>query len=389
MSRDVAGEPAGAEESVADSVSPETESPRPVHAVPRIAGLDGLRGVGSMSVLLYHCQPRLFPGGYFSLDLFFVLSGYIISVTLLQEHSRSGTISIANFYRRRAFRILPALLAVVAGVLLLGWLAGDAWAPRQSRRQEWIEAAAAIASIMNWFAALGSSPWGFLTHTWSLSLEEQFYLLWPLALLLLLRSGRVKWIPALLLALILICFFWRAHLTFAGATPERLYLGFDTRFDAPLLGCLLALLGTARVPRGLLRWWPVPAATFVLLFLLTSWTQPWLGFGGFTLIALMSFWLIAAAVEGGGMLARFLELKPVQWMGLRSYSLYLWQVPLIGVVGLFAVPQPYAAGAIFLSSLIAAEISYRLFERPFMRRRSTSAGGSARAAVRPADPANR
>ena len=340
------------------------------HVIKRIWGLDGLRGVCSLAVLLYHCEPRLFPGGYFALDVFFVISGYIISLTLLKEYSRTGTISVAGFYRRRAFRILPALLAAVLGVLLLGWFLGEAWAPRQSRREEWIEAATAITGTMNWFAAFDHRRWGFLTHTWSISLEEQFYLLWPLTLLLLLRGRKAKFIPAVLLGLTLLCFSWRAYLASVGATPERLYLGFDTRLDALMLGCLLGVIGTASVPRALLRRWPIPAAALILLWLFSSWKEPWLGFGGFTLIALLSFWLVAKAVEGGGAMARFLELKPVQWMGVRSYSLYLWQVPLIGVVGLFALPQPVAGGAIFLLTLIAGEISYRLFERPFVRRRS-------------------
>ena len=339
------------------------------HVVRRIHGLDGLRGLGSVAVLLFHCLPLYFPGGYFALDMFFVISGYIISLTLLKEHSRTGTISLAGFYRRRALRILPALFAVVAGVLLIGWLAGDAWAPHQSRREEWVEAAKAITSTMNWFAAFGVGRWGFLTHSWSLSLEEQFYLLWPLALLLLLRrSARIS-LPAVLLGSILLCFLWRTCLAFAGATPERLYLGFDTRFDALMLGCLLAVVGTATVPRALRRRWPVPASALLLLLLFSSWRDSWLGYGGLTLNAFLSAWLIAAAVEGEGMLTRFLALKPVQWLGLRSYSLYLWQVPLIGVVGLLAVPAPYAPFAILLSSLAAAEISYRLFERPFLRRR--------------------
>jgi peptidoglycan/LPS O-acetylase OafA/YrhL len=352
-----------------------TAETRPVeeptaHVVERIRGLDGLRGLASLPVLLFHCDPRYFPGGYFALDLFFVMSGYIISLTLLTEHSRTGTISIADFYRRRAFRLLPAMFAVAAAVLMLGWLAGDAWAPQQSRREEWAEAAMAVTSTMNWFAAFGVSPLGFLAHTWSLSLEEQFYLLWPLALLLLLRARKARSAAAVLVGLALICVAWRAYLASAGAAPERLYLGTDTRFDALMLGCLLAVIGTAAVPRAVRRWWPIPASGFVLLLFLSTWRQPWLGYGGFTLIALLAFWLIAAVVEGERVPARFLELKPFQWLGARSYSLYLWQVPMIGVVGLCAVPRPYAPAAIFIFSLVAAAISYRLLERPFLRRRS-------------------
>jgi peptidoglycan/LPS O-acetylase OafA/YrhL len=330
--------------------------------------VDGLRAAAVMAVLLMHCAPAIFPGGFIGVDLFFVISGYVISLSLLKEHARRGAISIAGFYRRRALRILPPLLAVVAAVLLLGALVGDAWSPTQSRRDEWIEALLALTSTMNWSRALRYGNPGFLGHLWSLSVEEQFYLVWPPLLLLLLRTGNRRLIAALLPALILLSFVWRTYLASVGAAPERMYLGLDTRADSLMLGCLLAVAGTGSLPRRLLKCWIIPAAILALLLLFASWDQPWLGWGGFTLLGILATWLVASAVEAGPTLRTALTLRPVQWIGLRSYSLYLWQVPVLGIVGLFGLPPPYAAAATFGSSLIVAALSYRLFEQTFGRR---------------------
>jgi peptidoglycan/LPS O-acetylase OafA/YrhL len=146
-------------------------------------------------------------------------------------------------------------------------------------------------------------------------------------------------------------------------------MGFDTRLDAVLIGGLLAVLGTSRVPRAVRRWWPIPVCVFALLWFVSSWRGSWLGYGGFTIAALLSVWLIAEAVNGGGRLGRVLEWRAVQWVGARSYSLYLWQVPLIGVVGLLPIPQPYPPIVILLSALLVADLSWRVFERPFMQPR--------------------
>lgn len=333
-----------------------------------IPSVDGLRAAAVMAVLLMHCAPWVFSGGFVGVDLFFVISGYVITRSLLKEQARSGGISIPSFYRRRALRILPPLMVVVMAVLLLGALLGDAWSPSQSRREEWIEALLALTSTMNWIRATGYDGLGYLGHAWSLSLEEQFYLLWPLLLLLLLRTGNQRLIRAILGAAIVLCFAWRTYLAAAGAAPERLYLGLDTRADSLLLGCLLAVTGTAGLPRWFLRAWPIPAGIMAYLALFAAWDQPWLGWGGFTLLALVSTWLVAAAVEAGPALNAVLTLKPVQWIGARSYSLYLWQVPMLGIVGCFGLAPLHNAAATFASSLVAAAFSYRFVERRFERR---------------------
>jgi peptidoglycan/LPS O-acetylase OafA/YrhL len=324
-----------------------------------VPALDGLRGLAVMLVFLYHVS-RHFPGGWIGVDIFFVLSGFLITSILLEERGRKGAISLSRFYMRRACRLLPALVTVVCvtGVLAV-------WLHSRTRDTE-IDAAAALLYLADYRYAFmpvdGTTP---LTHTWSLSVEEQFYLIWPLLLIALLRFSRGMAFRATL-ALIIIVGIWRGFLLFSYAHPlARTYFAFDTRADELLIGCALAIwrpqLATVRLPRYL---WPVMLlglATVALKVGLSEQTLRYMGTVGYPLvgIAVANLILIATNTEKS-LLTYALSRRPVVALGRISYGFYLWHFPIVHLI-------PGRKIEAFLFTLAVAVVSYRLIERPFLR----------------------
>src|SRR5262245_21094061 len=197
--------------------------------------LDGLRAVAVMSVLLMHGGMPGFHWGYIGVDLFFVLSGYLITSILLREQLRTGQISLLSFYQRRALRLFPAL--AVLCIVFLAYAFFVLRDPTQGLR----EIVVVALYLSNWTRAAGLNFPEWLGHTWSLAIEEQFYLLWPLVLLAISAARRP--IPLLLAVAgaIVAVSCWRLTLVMHGASTDRLYNGTDTRADALLMGVALAL----------------------------------------------------------------------------------------------------------------------------------------------------
>lgn len=330
-----------------------------------------LRGIAATGVVLTHLvavERKYLPGtpltshgleiGAGGVDLFFVISGFVITRSLAQERATTGRVSLAGFYLRRVRRILPAAALVVAVILL-------------TRRSEVWTAVAVLTSSYNWFLAFGAPRTSDLVHTWSLAVEEQFYLLWPLAFALLSRRGArtTRWALG---AAIAASIAWMLLLAAGSAPWQRTYFGSDIRAQAILAGCLLAVYATTSIPKGPLRLWAVPAAMLAGMALLVDNHSPVMAFGGLTVAAAASAWLVAAAVEEPEALpARFLSTAPMQWLGLRSYSLFLWHYPIAQALARLTPAWwlPLAAAA----SLGFAELSYRFVERPFLRRRGNAA----------------
>ncbi len=277
-----------------------------------VPALDGLRGIAILAVIGVHAFGKPL-GGFYGVDLFFVLSGFLITTLLLEEHDRSGGIAMGSFYRRRAYRLLPGLLAVVAAYTAL--------TVASPRALEQVAAGALYGA--NFVLASGShlvdgTPF---VPFWSLAEEEQFYLLWPLLLLLLLRrevrESRVAWALA---GLVVVLVAYRSGLALAGASYTRLYYAPDTHADGLVLGCLLALLRRRglRVPE-LLGW--LGLAALVVAFAFPS----LVGGEAFELApASIAAALLTGAAMEQGLLSRCLSFRPLVWIGLISYSLYLW-----------------------------------------------------------------
>lgn len=355
--------------------STSTKPPRPALAG-HLACLDGLRGCAILAVLIQHAGVGLLPHGGLGVDLFFVLSGYLITALLLREWDETNRIHLGRFYARRALRLLPALL-----VLLVAYLGLAALLFREPLRENLVDAGLFGFYVSNWTLCFGLGRPRLLIHGWSLAIEEQFYLLWPLLLIALLR-----WLPTRralargLLVGLFAAWLWRAFLWYNGASVSRLYYGFDTRLDTLLIGCYLA---AATIPEALLQRpglqrWLTPAgltATIVLGLLAAHHGDE----GGTDFASLCFAWQfpitlacagLVLAVLGSprGWLRRAMEIPALVGLGRISYGLYLWHYLIFQILLLAFHYQPLAillVGSVL--SLIASLLSYVLVERPFLR----------------------
>lgn len=326
--------------------------------------LDGLRALAVIAVIGVHYGLPGFSAGALGVDAFFVLSGFLITSLLLEEWRASGCIRLQQFYIRRILRLFPALF-----VLIL------AFAIFQPRR----EILYVLGYVTNWAAATGAIPVAQnpYLHLWSLSVEEQFYLLWPPLLYLMLRR---RLPPGLLIAipLVLSCAsaLQRAALAYAGVAPERINYGTDSRVDGLLMGAALAAsisLG-ALTPNRARRLAPVATAVSFLLLLATRIfvmpAEQFLPFGGLTAFNLAVTVLVMLSVlNPASVISRVLSVRPLRELGKRSYGLYLWHYP----VGFFVVrflpflhPAYAVAVALPLAWLITW-LSYRYVEQPALR----------------------
>lgn len=359
---------------------------RPARAAARFSlgyrpSLDGLRGISILSVMAYHVG--LIRGGFLGVDIFFVLSGFLITSILVEEWGGTGGISFGKFYMRRALRLLPALVAVVIacdlGTVIVARLY---WRPEVFAPVAFGMAYAAVVAlfyIANWVMIGGQTLW-ILGHTWSLSIEEQFYLVWPLCLLSLLKWVRRRAVMLSLLALgAAASLVQRIALVRAEAPVTRVFFGTDSRFDALLVGCFVGLLASwnllapSRRPHRLLGAAAVVAAAVLALMLWRAgWREPVMLRWGLSLVALSAGVLIAEMVaRPDGWLARTLAREPLAVIGRISYGLYLWHFPIVYACGALAVDDtppdyPRAALAVGLTFLVAAA-SFQWIERPMLR----------------------
>jgi peptidoglycan/LPS O-acetylase OafA/YrhL len=338
--------------------------------------LDGVRAVAILAVVAFHAIGRP-TGGFLGVDIFFVLSGFLITTLLLEEWETRKTISLGHFYLRRALRLLPALVVAVVAFGLLTLLA--AALGRQPGHETLGNAGEGmlfgLLYVSNIVQAAGIYLPGGIGHLWSLATEEQFYLLWPPCLYAALRLGASRRLLSLgLAALVAALALHRTGLTLMGAPQRRLYYAPDASFDLILVGCLAAILFTSKNGAALLRVrrtftalsLPVAAAVAAAMLSVTYFDR-WL-YAGFLLpfaiaVALL---LLAVALDEGSYLGRFLMLRPMVYVGKISYALYLWHQVVLGS-GLLP-SNGYAEAALGVPlSFAAAAASYRFVERPFLR----------------------
>ena len=334
----------------------------------RRLSLDGLRAVAVLVVVSYHAAGRFFPGGWSGVDVFFVLSGFLITTVLRREIEKNGRLSFARFYARRALRLAPALAFLFLFEAVRSIFASNA--------SEVLEATLVTAGyFMNWSRSFQLFPQDILGHTWSLSAEEQFYLIWPFAFAFVFRTGAVKW--ALTAAAAVAA--WRTALAFAGTGTDRIYNGFDTHCDGLLVGCALGLLGAeacrekiggwGRLGPQLLRPSP-PIALLAAIVLLIPYGAAMNAYG-LTLAAGCSGWLLIVA-HGRNWLSRLLSLSPFVYTGRISYGWYLWHYPMLSLAHEIRVGgwrQHLFTVAVIAGSYAVAALSYAYVERPFLMRR--------------------
>jgi peptidoglycan/LPS O-acetylase OafA/YrhL len=352
----------------------------PGEGLPHRPGLDGVRGLAVAAVLLFHAGVPWAAGGWLGVDAFFVLSGFLITSLLLAEHARTGRVAIRAFWFRRARRLLPAVVVVVAAVVAQAALTGESGVTRGLRD----DALATLAYVENWRLLLADDGGYFtaggppspLRHAWSLSVEEQFYAVWPVAVLLALGSswGR-RHLPAACAGGALASAAWAAALAASGAGVDRLHLGSDTRAQALLVGAAAAALVArgVRVPSALGAW-GLAAATGTAAVL--GLAGPGAAYrGGLLLFAVaLAAVVVAASSRPGTLPARLLAREPLPALGRVSYSLYLWHWPVFltltgGATGLTGLPLLALRIGV---SLALAAASYRLVEAPFRSGRWSS-----------------
>ncbi len=360
----------------------------------RLAGLDGLRALAILAVLVFHLDPAWLPGGFLGVDIFFVVSGFLITTLLVRERVSTGRIDLPGFWTRRARRLIPALVVCVPAAVLLARLSeGDLLVGigRQvlgaaTFTSNWLE----IHAGTDYFAA--TSP-QLLMNLWSLAVEEQFYLLWPLAVLGLLavtRRPEVRAAAALGLALLSAGLM---ALRLDPDSPTRVYYGTDTHVMGLMLGAALAFVYAAPHRAWTTStWWAehrrqvaaVALVTLLGLMALGGEDSALTFRGGILLASVATTALVLVVVERPGRLRAVLELPPARWVGVRSYGIYLWHWPVFLVIGQ-DLPVAPGGGAYLLTrvwcvvvTFVIADLSYRFVETPVRRH---GFAGSARLAT--------
>ena len=372
--------------------------------LPFMPGLDGLRALAVVAVLLYHAGLAWLPGGFLGVEVFFVISGYLITALLVTEWRQRGRIDLKTFWIRRARRLLPALYLVVAATLAYAVI----FFPEEVAGLRG-DAISAFGYFTNWYLIFGNESYfeamgrpSLLRHLWSLAVEEQFYLLWPPVVALGASLGARRWrlrrlafvslvisgLSALLMALLYV----------PEVDPSRIYYGTDTRAAGLLVGAALAFAwrpgertyreGCARLARlrgsgasGRLRrrWgWTLPALLDLVGLAALGWLvifclrldefQPALYKGGFLAVSLTTAALIATLAHPHSRVGRLLlGWRPLRWIGERSYGIYLWHWPVFMVTrpGLdVPLEGPKLLVLRLAVTVVLAHLSFRYVEEP-------------------------
>lgn len=367
---------------------PTTKSPHDARKLGKsyMPGLDGLRALAVLAVLLYHISPNQFIGGYIGVDLFFVISGFLITYRNLQNiQNPNKKFTLKNFWLRRARRLIPALVLVILVCVPIGAIIYPDILVGAFR-----QVAGALTYSTNWVEIIHGSNYfdqanpSLFKNFWSLAVEEQFYIIWP-PLLLLLLSRRLK--NSQLITIVATIAVASMVLMGVLAAPDnytRVYYGTDTHCFGLAMGIIFAFIWNKEKGSLSKEWlsaqpWipalaPVGLIGFILIVMLVPDTAAFTYPFGLVLGSLFSLFLVAAVIiRPDTLFTRIMELAPLRWLGVRSYGIYLWHWPML-VFGRILIPtamgtvENVAVDVLFaFISFIAADLSYRFVEEPMRK----------------------
>ena len=357
----------------------------PPFAPPLFRGLDGLRAISVIAVMLFHLTPGAWPGGFIGVDVFFVISGFLITSLLLRERELTGRLALGAFWKRRARRLLPALAVVVAVSGSAAWAIGGDVLVGMGRQ---VLGAATFSG--NWLSLAAGGTYfddtapEILRNLWSLGIEEQFYVIWPLIMVALCLIPQRRWRILVVGAIAAASASAMAALYVPG-DATRVYYGTDTHSFALTIGAVLAL-ATAAWPYSVLGWSrasrfftpmiALPGAVgLIVAFSVMSGDDAATYRGGLVGVAVCAALIIAGAIVPGSWIGAMLDIPPLRFIGRRSYGLYLWHWPVFALVTAALPTWPrdglsaWALGALALAiTVVAAMMSYRFVEVPIRRR---------------------
>ncbi|MEQ1698748.1 MAG: acyltransferase [Ilumatobacteraceae bacterium] len=357
----------------ADETSPPTRASWRLGQRP---ALDGVRGLAIVMVLLGHAGwPSLHRAEEFGVELFFVLSGLLITGVLLGERLHSGRIGFGQFYIRRARRLLPALLTMLAVLAVVRWLGFTRWG---------ITGYGLLGGLTytSNFLFIAGNDMGSLVHLWSLAVEEHFYFVWPLILMLAAgrKAARVRTAAVLTTIGVLVAasFAFRAYLVYrdGGSTSDRMFPATELRASSPLIGAALAVVLARWQPRFAHRAWQVGGVLAVVAFGYISITvkdaPPSYWFIALPASTLASVLLLIATLAPSGIVVDTFSMGWLQWLGRHSYSAYLWHYPIFFGLGTLKYLSTAKTAIGIAATLIIAALSTKFIEEPFRRRRAAT-----------------
>ncbi|HIY67639.1 MAG TPA: acyltransferase, partial [Candidatus Agrococcus pullicola] len=380
--------PVSAEQVRVEKMPSPTSTPVALHRDGHIAGLDGLRAIAVGLVLVYHLFPGLLQGGFIGVDVFFVISGFLITTLLLREHAKTGRIALGSFWRRRARRLLPAIVLVVLTCGALAAIVGGDTLVDIGR-----QVLGSLTFSYNWLSiASGSSYFDqtapeLFRNFWSLAVEEQFYIVWPLLFIVCMVAGGravtrertpkvdgrlVLGLASLVIGVASVA--WMLVLYPGTGDATRVYFGTDTHAFGLVMGSALAcslfnapVLKGARTRASIAALGIVSVVTLVVLSAIIddyqSWTYPW----GLLLASTASAGVILAVMLWPR-LGKLLDSEPLRWIGVRSYGIYLWHWPFVVLTAEAlrgSLATPLIGMLVLGGTLVVAHISHRWIEQPF------------------------
>ena len=342
--------------------------------------LDGLRGIAVLIVMFYHVGLLLpemhhyVKGGFLGVDVFFVLSGFLITSILLKEYERSGSINLKNFYYRRFLRLIPAFWVFLLVLYLVGYLLLPGG--RHDVIYENYNFFFAFTYLINWHVAANEGLQGNLTHIWSLAIEEQFYVIWSLVLYKAFGEGKTRkqifYFTAGAVGLLIVT---KAIRAFSGTPTNILYNSTDTRIDAILIGCLAAMLYSWKMlpdsfykHRGF-RYSVFTAFVLALAIIINfASSDASLYYGTLSVFALCIAMIVLRLITGEQSIAKtFLEWRPLRWIGQISYGLYLWHYLFFEFAKMTFESFPVQLLVGVVLAFIVSTLSFYLIEQPFLK----------------------